>query len=118
MIMVKDLRKIHTVLSLSVFFVDVSMYIVNMDTVLHGDLKKIGERLNDLDERINLCSLCGKPSLMHVGPSLRSEDSLPLNKMVELWNEFKRRIKLILKRVKLDRKNVVTSDSLFEGLKS
>ena len=37
--------------------------------------------------------------------------------MVDLWSDSKRRIKLILKEVKSDRKKFIKKDFLLEGLK-
>ena len=87
---------------------------VNIDNMLDDSLKKRVRELNDLYEWINECGSCAKLSFLHVWPCLISEENLPPDKIVELWSEFKSRMKSILEEGKIGRNKAIEKNYLYD----
>ena len=78
------------------------MSVVNMDTLSQDDLKKRVMALVSIDDWSDACLQCSRPSLLHKGgPCTRSEKE-PSEKILEIWEEFRKRTKAVVTIVKAE----------------
>ena len=93
------------------------MSVVNMDTLSQDDLKKRVMALVSIDDWSDACLQCSRPSLLHKGgPCTRSEKE-PSEKILEIWEEFRKRTKAVVTIVKAESYREERDGALLDGLK-
>ena len=78
------------------------MSVINMDTLSQDELKKREASLVSIDDWSDACLQCSRPTLLHRGgPCTRSEKESP-EKILEIWEEFRKRTKAVVTVVKAE----------------
>ena len=93
------------------------MSVVNMDTLSQDELKKKVASLVSIDDWSDACLQCSRPSILHRGgPCTRSEKEPP-EKILEIWEEFRKRTKAVVTMVKAESQREERDGALLDGIK-
>ena len=87
-----------------------------LEKVSDSILRKRLSELIDLDDWTNKCATCGRPDFLYKGFCTREGKDSPED-LVQIWTEYKKRIRSHMRWTKYDRANEREKDSPLEGLK-
>ena len=93
------------------------MSVSDLEKVTDSDLKKRLNELIDLYDWADMCPSCRRPYFLHKGLCTRT-DKDPPEGYKEIWTEFKKRMKTVLRWAKTARGKEKDEAFLWEGFKS